>query len=151
LNKIIFVCTGNTCRSPMAEMIMNDLLKKSNIKHIAAYSRGLSVFSPSPATVHVQTLLSMQNIDSSSHCSALLSEDDFTTNSLILTMTSAHKQYVHESFPRYANQVHTLAEYVNGSHADIADPYGGSIDLYRQCYFQLENLLKKLIKNLPTL
>lgn len=151
MSKIIFVCTGNTCRSPMAEMIMKDLLKTAEIDYIQVYSRGLSVFNSSPVSIHAQTLLSMKNIDSSSHCSTLLSEDDFTTDTLILTMTAGHKQHICAFFPQVVSQTYTLAEYVSGPHVDIQDPYGGSFDIYQECYTQLEKLLKKLIKNLPTL
>ena len=151
MNKIIFVCTGNTCRSPMAEMIMKDFLKTAEIDHIEVSSRGLSVFTPSPVSLHVQTLLSVQNMDTSSHRSCLLSEDDITKDTLILTMTSSHKEHIHGYFPQLASQTYTLSEYTTGYHTDIQDPYGGSLDIYQTCYHQLEYFLKKLIKNLPTL
>lgn len=135
----------------MAEMIMKNLLKTAGIRHIDVCSRGLSVFNASPVSLHAQTLLSMQNIDSSSHCSTFLAEEDITKDTLILTMTNGHKQHIYAYFPQFASQTYTLAEYTTGYHTDIQDPYSGSLDIYKTCYIQLEGFLKILIKNLPTL
>lgn len=130
----------------MAELIMRDLLTLNKINHIEVCSRGLSVFSQSPIAPNAKSLLSMQNIDSSCHYSKILSEDDFAQDTLILTMTHAHKDYIYNYFPKYSNQVYTLAKYVTGTHTDIQDPYSGDMDIYRQSYFEIEDLLKKLIK-----
>lgn len=134
----------------MAKMIMKDLLNKANINNVKVSSRGLSVFEQSPVNPHVKTILSNQNIKLSSHCSTLLSEDDFTDDTLLLTMTNSHKQMVKSHFPQADKQVFTLSEYVTGSHADIPDPYGGSIDIYTDCFLELSKLLNVLVKNLLT-
>lgn len=135
----------------MAEMITKDLLNKADINNIEIYSRGLSVFGPSPLSPHVETILSKQVINISSHCSRILLEDDLTDHTLILTMTDAHKQLVNHLFPTYSNQTYTLSEYVIGTNIDIQDPYGGDLNTYKECFFQLEELLAILVKNLLTL
>jgi len=151
LKKIIFVCTGNTCRSPLAEMIMKDLLKKANINHIEIISRGLSVFGESPVNAHVETILAKYNINLSPHCSTLLSEDDFTSDTVVLTMTNHHKQLASNRFSAYSNNIYTLYEYVDGSNEDVHDPYGGNINIYENCFAELLEVLTILVKDLPTL
>lgn len=151
MKKIIFVCTGNTCRSPLAEMIMKDLLKKANLNHIEVISRGLSVFGESPVNAHVGTILTKYNINLSPHYSTLLSEDDFTPDTVVLTMTNNHKQLVNNRFSAYSSNIYTLYEYVMGNDKDIHDPYGGNINIYENCFIQLLELLTILVKDLPTL
>lgn len=146
MKKIIFVCTGNTCRSPMAQMIMTDLLDKTGIINVQVLSRGLSVLEASPANPNVHALMDEIGIDASSHKACLLSSDDFTDNSIILTMTLAHKDFVCYLFPEHSSKVYTLSEYVTGNHFDIQDPYGSSLDIYRQCFIELQDLIKKLFE-----
>lgn len=130
---------------------MKDLLAKTNINNINIQSRGLDVFSPLPISTHTETILSKQDIHISPHCSTLLKTNDFTNETLILTMTYTHKQRVDKIFPAYSNQTYTLSEYVTGSHMDIQDPYGGDINIYRACFLQLKELLTILVENLPRL
>ncbi len=67
---------------------------------------------------------------------------------LVLAMTHQHKQIIVSHFGRYRDKVFTLKEYVTGGYGDVIDPFGGSIDIYKQTRDELEDLLRRLAKQL---
>lgn len=142
-NKIIFVCTGNTCRSPMAATIFNSMDTSSDIEVL---SRGLVVLFSEPSNPRADIVLKSHNLDLKDHKSKGLDSSDITEDTLILTMTERQKANVLESFDN-ANKVYTLSEYV-GENGDVEDPYGGSLIEYEESFAQLSLLIKKLIYKL---
>lgn len=138
--RLIFVCTGNTCRSPMAQRIYQQL---DDMKTIEVISRGLVVLFPEPANPKACTVMQNHDMDLVDHQSIALTENDIIDKTLILTMTNKQKEIVLEKFP-LSTQVATLTEYV-GQEGEVTDPYGGSLVDYEDCYLELSRLVKKLI------
>lgn len=152
---ILFVCTGNTCRSPMAEGIFKDMLKENNITHISVYSAGISAFPGEGANEKSIKALRVNGIDISGHKAKQLT-DLIDKATIILTMTLSHKMII-EGY--YADKlknikVFTLKEFaalVSGQaiHSlNIEDPYGMSYNMYEKTRDEIEGELNKILKNI---
>lgn len=142
--KVLFVCTGNTCRSPMAEGLFNDKAKAFG-KDFEAKSAG--VFAPEgfPASQEaIEVLKQDYNIDISNHRSKSLRRQDLEEADLILAMSNSHKQSILSKYPEYSNKVFTIKEFV-GLEGEVEDPYGMPIEVYRETARELEDLISKVI------
>lgn len=137
--RILFVCTGNTCRSPMAEAI----LSAWNLPEIEARSAGIYA-GVAPLSKNAQAVLDRQQI-SFAHTSKPLDVEDMQWAELILTMTASHKMTLLQAYPEVATKLYTLKEFTEGSTQDISDPYGGPLALYEQTFQELKRLIDKLI------
>lgn len=139
-DKLVFVCTGNTCRSPMAEVIYKNLDKESDVKVI---SRGLVVLFNEPINPKAEVVLKKHDLEISNHISKGLEAQDIDEKTLILTMTEAHKTRIIDEYPNAFN-VYTIKEYA-GENGDVVDPYGGTLVEYEECYVELARLVKKTV------
>ncbi|MEH7379408.1 low molecular weight protein arginine phosphatase [Bacillus sp. JJ1533] len=137
--RVLFVCTGNTCRSPMAEAI----LRKKAGNNVEVKSAGIFAGEGSPASVNTTQVLEENGIQCQ-HSSSLLNQDHIEWATCILTMTSQHKQAILYNFPEARDKLFTLQEFVDGN-GDVSDPYGGSVDIYRETYAELEPLIEKVL------
>lgn len=142
-DKLIFVCTGNTCRSPMAATIFKSMETSSDIEVL---SRGLVVLFSEPSNPKADTVLKSHNLDLKDHKSRGLKNSEITDTTLILTMTEQQKKNVLDNFTN-ANDVYTITEFV-GETGEVDDPYGGSLIEYEEVYSQLSLLIKKLVYKL---
>lgn len=147
--RILFVCTGNTCRSPMAEAI----LKNKAVEGIEVKSAGVFAVDGSLASSHARTVLGENNIPEE-HRSTMLSEAEITWATHIFTMTNGHKASVLAYFPEAANKTYTLMEFAavedsgNLIGQDVVDPFGGPLELYRQTFAEIESAIEKIINRL---
>ncbi len=140
---ILFVCTGNTCRSPMAAVLANDYLKKWGFKG-QAFSAGLGAVPNLPAAKQAQKIMAEWGLDLSKHRSRALNEELWQKADLVLTMTQAQKEYLQQL--AVDKKVFLFKEYAQGENKDVGDPFGGSEEVYRACAQELAEGMPKIIK-----
>lgn len=138
---LVFVCTGNTCRSPMAEVLLKQILKQQGKVDIAVYSAGL-VAGRGPASTEAQQVMAKRGLNLVEHISKPLDQELVQKADLILTMTHGHKQNIAFNFPDALRKTFTLAEWCKEGQ-DIADPFGGDEACYEACACQLARYLEK--------
>ena len=142
--KLLFVCTGNTCRSAMAAALMNDIAEKNDI-NVLIDSAGVFAAIGEKASDEAIKALEERGIDLSYHRTKPLTDELIKEADIILTMTEAHKKLISPMAPE---KVYTLLEY-SGESGDISDPFGGDIDEYRQTASEIYDALTDIAEKLP--
>lgn len=116
---ILFVCTGNTCRSPMAEGLLRKLAKERGI-HVEVRSAGVSAVPGTSISRHAGGILQDEGIQDRI-VSSQLDGEAVAWADLILTLTGAHKRHLLQYFPNAVTKTHTLKEYVQTQESVNAD------------------------------
>ena len=133
---IVMVCTGNTCRSPMAETLMRELLRKRIGREdaVRVLSAGVAASMGSSASPQAIEVMGERKLDLTGHASQPLGEEIMNVADLVLTMTRSHRAAILAAWPEMHDRVFTLRH----DGGDISDPIGMPVDAYRQCADQME-------------
>ncbi|WP_251424954.1 low molecular weight protein arginine phosphatase [Veillonella agrestimuris] len=142
---ILFVCTGNTCRSPMAEGITQALAKDMGLD-IKVQSAGL--FAAYGAKATEAAILAVQSIaDISNHESQPLSMKLVNEADIVIGMTEDHKSVLLRQFPFEEAKIKTLSQW-GGGNGDVVDPFGGTQEVYNACAQQIYDLVKNGLQSI---
>ncbi|HJE20310.1 low molecular weight phosphatase family protein [Aliicoccus persicus] len=132
--KIIFVCTGNTCRSPLAESYAKTIHSNKNFE-----SRGIMVTSDEISRESLR-IIESESLAQPTEPKQLNAND--IEDSLLLTMTNGHKAHIEQMYPD-AN-VKLLSEHTYGTLNDVMDPFGGNSHIYDEVFKELKDYIDRL-------
>lgn len=136
--KIIFVCTGNTCRSPMASAILKSKLKKENVDNVIVDSAGIMVEPNSKTSTNTIQALKNMGINIRTRLAKQLTKKMVTKNTLLIPITKAHAEYVKNVAP-----TKSLSEFSSG--IDLPDPYGQDLVVYEKCAKILDFICDEIV------
>jgi len=149
--KIMFICTGNICRSAMAEWLLKYKIKERKINDIEVYSCGIYAEDGDVPTWEAKkVMMDEYSIDMNKHRATNIVNSNIKEMDLILCATSRHKRDVLRIYPDLEGKVFTMKEYVGYERQyhdkfDIKDPWGYDIETYRACVAEIDECLELLL------
>lgn len=139
---ILFICTGNICRSPMAQVLFNARARREHEeKEYYAESAGTWANGNQPASSHAIITMAKRGFDLSQHTGRTVTHELLAQASVVIVMTRNHFDALCAEFPQYRPKYHLISELKDRLY-DIQDPYGGPLDGYEQCATQLAELIE---------
>lgn len=141
MKRILFVCTGNVCRSPMAMALLQQRLSQRGLAdEISVSSAGVYALDDHPASPTGVEVMAERGIDLNDHRGHTVTEKDMMDADLVLVMEEEHRRLLFYRYPHLLNKVFLLSE-MAGRHYDIADPYRHPKADYQRCADELDQLL----------
>jgi protein-tyrosine-phosphatase len=145
--KVLFICTANVCRSPMAERIFAQELAKSDLdQKIHTHSAGLSAMDGDKASQNSIDACQELGLDITDHRSAGLTRTTLEEASVIFCMTESHRALINMYFELpQGYPIFLMREFLETGSKELPDPYGQDIEVYRECRDRMLESMPSLI------
>ncbi len=148
--KILFVCSGNTCRSPMASAILQQFADRDDLASaISVSSAGVAAQIGSPASTVARDVMVRMGLSLAYHEARQIGFADLVENDLVLTMTEGQRHILASGMPEVSDKVFSLGTFI-GEKGDVVDPYGGGAQEYEACAVVLTNWLAAAWEKIKT-
>ena len=145
--RVLLVCTGNICRSPLAAALLTKALQDRDLNDMAVSSAGTGAWDGAPASEGAYLVALERGLDLSSHRARLLTRELVEESDLILTMARHHRARVDELGGD--GRVFVLGEFAGRSgDAEVSDPFGGDLEVYRETCAELDALITAVVERL---
>ncbi len=146
--KILLVCTGNICRSPLAAALLQRALTERGIEGMDVSSAGTGAWDGAPVSEGAYLVGLERGLDLSAHRARLLTRELIEEADLVLTMARHHRARVDELGGE--GRVFVLGEYAGreGDEAEVSDPFGGDLEVYRDTCVELEALIEAAVERI---
>ncbi len=149
--KIMFICTGNTCRSAMADGLAKKLIKEKNLD-IEVFSSGTYALTGEHASFNSIAIMKEYDVDIVTHTATSIDESNIKEMDYILCATNNHKIEVITRYNELKDKVYTMKEFAeldqDGKDMDIKDPWGYDLNTFRMCAAEVSLCIDKIIKKL---
>jgi len=155
--RVVFICTANICRSPMAEGLLRHHWKKwgqdqvtTGRRRLLVTSMGIQMISGEPASPHAVAVCAEAGVDISAHRSQALDSEELQRADLILTMTRSHKNHLQLLAPSIKDKIFMLTCWPreNPRRQSIPDPIGRSLQHYRKIFTLIDTHVTRIIPHL---
>ena len=150
---IMFICTGNICRSAMAHWLLEKKIKDAKRTDIRVFSCGIYAETGDGPTYEAIEAMKKYNVDIRGHRAINIRNSNIKNMDLILCATNSHKLMVLNMYPELEGRVYTLKEYVGydkeyHKKIDLDDPWGYGEDVYRFCLAEINECLDLLLQKI---
>ena len=144
---VVFVCTANVCRSPMAEKLFEQTLAKSKSKNkVKVFSAGISAMDGDQASENSLQACEEVGLDLTDHRSAALTRATLENASAIFCMTESHRALLNMYFEvPETTSIFLMREFTEDGSKELPDPFGQDMDVYRECRNRMQESLPSLV------
>jgi protein-tyrosine phosphatase len=147
IKHIVFICTGNICRSPMAEAILRQRCQEQGHSDLVVSSMGIHGLTDSPAFDLAQEVCEENGVDMSSHSARAVLGEELQEADLILCMETVHSKFLQTFFPWHRSKIFLLGAWPKekARKSAIKDPMGGSIEDFRRTFNIIQDHIDRIL------